>query len=130
MSVIEALMILYAKEVATSERVSAAINRISGGSLQRDHQHHEAALLSWISHVCAALKKRAVQEIQTGAIDEDVSRSFFMNSRTPKPFSTNSFIFSFYYYYHNRHRVHVCKRPTFRRSVIIAIYATASVWLT
>ncbi|XP_037032835.1 patronin isoform X7 [Bradysia coprophila] len=71
MSVIEALMILYAKEVAASERVSSAIGRISGGALPKDSQHHESSLLYWVSHACAALKKRIDQEIESGATDEN-----------------------------------------------------------
>ena len=74
MSVIEALMILYAKEVATGERISAAINRISGGSLPKEHLHHEPALLCWVAHACAALKKRVDQEIEAGATDENVCK--------------------------------------------------------
>lgn len=71
MSVIEALMILYAKEVASGDRVSASLARISGGSLPANSQNYEAALLCWISHVCAALKKRINQEIENGATDEN-----------------------------------------------------------
>lgn len=73
MSVIEALMILYAKEVASGDRVSASLARISGGSLPANSQNYEAALLCWISHVCAALKKRINQEIENGATDENVT---------------------------------------------------------
>ncbi|XP_055310754.1 patronin isoform X34 [Sitodiplosis mosellana] len=71
MSVIEALMILYAKEVASCERISAAINRITGGSLPKEGQNHETALLCWLSHVCAALKRRIDKEIENGATDEN-----------------------------------------------------------
>lgn len=73
MSVIEALMILYAKEVASGDRVSASLARISGGSLPANAQNYEAALLCWISHVCASLKKRINQEIENGATDENVN---------------------------------------------------------
>lgn len=73
MSVIEALMILYAKEVASGDRVSASLARISGGTLPANSQNYEAALLCWISHVCAALKKRINQEIENGATDENVN---------------------------------------------------------
>lgn len=100
MSVIEALMILYAKEVASCERISAAINRlvsiiyyfknvkkitfelnwdiyfiiyrITGGSLPKERQNHETALLFWLSHVCAALKRRIDKEIENGAANENV----------------------------------------------------------
>ncbi|XP_050079965.1 patronin isoform X2 [Anopheles maculipalpis] len=74
MTVIEALMVLYAKEVASSGRISSALERISGRSVAPTVQHHEAALLSWISHVCGALKKRIDYELTTnggsGTVDE------------------------------------------------------------
>lgn len=46
--------------------------RITGGVLSKENQHHETALLCWLSHVCAALKRRIDQEIESGAIDENV----------------------------------------------------------
>ncbi|KFB37761.1 hypothetical protein ZHAS_00005076 [Anopheles sinensis] len=74
MTVIEALMVLYAKEVASSGRISSALERISGRSVAPTVQHHEAALLSWVSHVCGALKKRIDYEMAanggSGAVDE------------------------------------------------------------
>lgn len=74
MAVIESLMVLYAKEVASGDRVSTAIARISGGALPAGQQHYEAALLCWVSHVCAALKRRIDQEIEMGAVDDDGGR--------------------------------------------------------
>lgn len=47
--------------------------RITGGVLSKENQHHETALLCWLSHVCAALKRRIDQEIESGAIDENVN---------------------------------------------------------
>ncbi|XP_053670027.1 patronin [Anopheles nili] len=74
MTVIEALMVLYAKEVASSGRISSALERISGRSVAPTVQHHEAALLNWISHVFGALKKRIDYEMTanggSGAVDE------------------------------------------------------------
>lgn len=81
MSVIEALMVLYAKEVATLERISAVISRISGGGsggLPANVLGFENALLYWVSHACASLKRRIDQEIELGATDENVSEE--MNS--------------------------------------------------
>lgn len=49
------------------------MTRITGGVLPKESQHHEAALLCWLSHVCAALKRRIDHEIENGAIDENVS---------------------------------------------------------
>ncbi|XP_031639634.1 patronin-like, partial [Contarinia nasturtii] len=74
MSVIEALMILYAKEVASCERISTAINRITGGSLPKEVQNHETALLYGLSHVCAALKQRIDKETENGATNENGAR--------------------------------------------------------
>ncbi|XP_055529685.1 patronin isoform X23 [Wyeomyia smithii] len=68
MTVIEALMVLYAKEVASSGRISSALERISGRSGSQPAQHHEAALLSWISHVCSALKRRIDYEVANGGV--------------------------------------------------------------
>uniref|UniRef100_A0A2M4A2F4 Putative microtubule-binding calmodulin-regulated spectrin-associated n=1 Tax=Anopheles triannulatus TaxID=58253 RepID=A0A2M4A2F4_9DIPT len=76
MAVIEALMVLYAKEVASSGRICSALERISGRSSVSAPgvQHHESALLSWISHVIGALKKRIDYEVSanggSGAVDE------------------------------------------------------------
>ncbi|XP_058055049.1 patronin [Anopheles bellator] len=74
MAVIEALMVLYAKEVASSGRISSALERISGRSVAPTVQHHEPALLNWISHVIGALKKRIDYEVAanggSGALDE------------------------------------------------------------
>lgn len=47
-------------------------HRITGGSLSKEGQNHETALLCWLSHVCAALKRRIDNEIENGATDEDV----------------------------------------------------------
>lgn len=73
MSVIEALMVLYTKEIATRERISGVISRISGGALPDAVQGHENALLYWVSHAGAALKRRIDYEIERGAADENVS---------------------------------------------------------
>lgn len=73
MSVIEAMMVLYAKEIATRERISSVIRRISGGALPESVQGYENALLYWVSHAGAALKRRIDYEIEMGATDENVS---------------------------------------------------------
>lgn len=56
MAVIEGLMVLYAKEVVTAERVVAAIQRFDpgAGELQLP-QDTEKGLLLWISHSSSAL---------------------------------------------------------------------------
>ncbi|XP_055916427.1 patronin [Eupeodes corollae] len=72
-SVIESLMILYAKEITSGDRIPNAIKRVSGGgSFQMaSGQGCEQYLLAWISHVCASLKKRIAQEVERGATDEN-----------------------------------------------------------
>lgn len=76
MSVIESLMILYAKEISSGDRIPNAIRRISGGNTTTNpslnHQNFEQSLLTWISHACASLKRRIDQEIENGATDEQV----------------------------------------------------------
>lgn len=80
MSVIESLMILYAKEISSGDRIPNAIRRISGGNspsnLSVTNQNFEQSLLTWISHACASLKRRIDQEIENGATDEQVSFAF------------------------------------------------------
>lgn len=73
MSVIEALMVLYSKEIATRDRISGVVGRISGGGLPDAVQGYENTLLYWVSHAGAALKRRIDQEIEMGASDENVS---------------------------------------------------------
>ncbi|KAL5289447.1 hypothetical protein ACFFRR_009524 [Megaselia abdita] len=74
MSVIESLMILYAKEISSGDRIPNAIRRISGGNTTNNpslnNQNFEQSLLTWISHACASLKRRIDQEIENGATDE------------------------------------------------------------
>ncbi|XP_067007915.2 patronin [Anabrus simplex] len=67
MAVIEAMMVLYAKEVVTPDRVVAAIQRFSHSltpspvdTLPADH---EEALVLWVNRACAALKQRIEQEL-------------------------------------------------------------------
>ncbi|XP_039480557.1 patronin isoform X24 [Drosophila santomea] len=75
MSVIESLMVLYAKEISSGDRVMAAIRRISGNNYQAPTgQSYEQALLGWISHACAALKKRIIKEVDAGLPDDNGSR--------------------------------------------------------
>ncbi|CAB3250622.1 unnamed protein product [Arctia plantaginis] len=55
MSVIEALMVLYAREVVTMDRVAAAAQRF--GDTAPQIQHHEDGILAWINAACAALNR-------------------------------------------------------------------------
>lgn len=66
MAVIESIMTLYTKEVVTSDRVSAAVQRFNHGRCAPPlvPENPEQALLLWISHACEALKKRIEQELR------------------------------------------------------------------
>lgn len=62
MAVVEALMVLYAREVVTLDRVSAAAQRF--GTSQpppvSSSIPHEDGILCWINAACAALNKAEV----------------------------------------------------------------------
>jgi len=67
MAVIEAIMVLYAKEVVTPDRVLAAIQRFShsrGASSEPLPADHEEGLVLWVNKACSALKQRVEQEVQ------------------------------------------------------------------
>lgn len=79
MAVIEAIMMLYAKEIASNERINNAIKRISGNNDQpvlTASGNVEHIILSWVSHTCAALKKRIERDIQLNPEDENVRDSY------------------------------------------------------
>ncbi|CAH0602859.1 unnamed protein product [Chrysodeixis includens] len=59
MAVIEALMVLYAREVVTPDRVAAAAQRFGAGAppLTGSAAPHEDGILCWINAACAALNK-------------------------------------------------------------------------
>lgn len=60
MAVIEALMVLYAREVVTPDRVAAAAQRFGAGAPPLSNTPgapHEDGLLCWINAACAALNK-------------------------------------------------------------------------
>lgn len=63
MAVIEGLMVLYAKEVVTSDRVVAAIRRFNPQAIVVDTPvDHEMGLLLWISHASSALITKIQQQ--------------------------------------------------------------------
>lgn len=55
MSVIEGLMVLYAKEVVTADRVLAAVQRFDPKCKVETPQDHELGILTWIGHASRAL---------------------------------------------------------------------------
>ncbi|XP_063226734.1 patronin isoform X2 [Bacillus rossius redtenbacheri] len=63
MAVIDAMMVLYAKEVVTPDRVVAAIQRFNSGVPVPDRlpADHEDALLLWLNSACAALWRSVEQ---------------------------------------------------------------------
>jgi calmodulin-regulated spectrin-associated protein len=65
MIVVEALMVLYAREVVTLDRVSAAAQRFgtSQPPLAGSGVPHEDGILCWINAACAALNKAEVRLI-------------------------------------------------------------------
>lgn len=65
MAVIEATMVLYAKEVVTPDRVVAAIHRFTHGSTMPDlPQDFEDGLLLWVNNAQRALTKRIRLEME------------------------------------------------------------------
>jgi calmodulin-regulated spectrin-associated protein len=69
MAVIEAIMVLYAKEVVTPDRVLAAIQRFSHSRVVNSEPlpaDHEEGLVLWVNKACSALKQRVEQELQQG----------------------------------------------------------------
>ncbi|XP_066580923.1 patronin-like isoform X3 [Prorops nasuta] len=70
MAVIEGLMVLYAKEVVTGDRVVSAIRRFEPQASVDTPMDHEGGLLLWISHASRAL----IAKIQTEEGAGDKSR--------------------------------------------------------
>lgn len=81
MAVIESIMVLYAKEVLTPDRVLAAVQRFNHGPAPSMPENHEQGLLLWVCHACNALKKRIDQELQTDSTNGgEVNKCFLVNS--------------------------------------------------
>lgn len=78
MSVIEALMILYAKEVTSGDRIHSAINKLTSGSVPTG-LNSEQLLLLWISHVMATLKHRIDHDLSMNDLIDEMGKKL----RTP-----------------------------------------------
>ncbi|KAJ8916210.1 hypothetical protein NQ315_016349 [Exocentrus adspersus] len=67
MTVIEMIMQLYAREVVSGDRVTAAVQRFSHGRSQPPSgvDSPERGALVWVQHACDALRKRIEQETGT-----------------------------------------------------------------
>lgn len=74
MSVIEALMILYAKEVTSGDRIHTAIKRLTLGTVPAG-LNSEQLLLLWVSHTMATLKRR---------IDHDLAMNDLVDEKGKK----------------------------------------------
>lgn len=60
--------------MTSNDRVNNAIRRISGnGGQQLPAGNVEQTILTWVSHTCAALKKRIERDMQTALDEENVS---------------------------------------------------------
>lgn len=69
MAVIEGLMVLYAKEVVTGDRVVAAIRRFDPLANVEVPTDHEKGLLLWIAHASQALVNK-IQSEESGSGDK------------------------------------------------------------
>ncbi|XP_070491312.1 patronin isoform X13 [Chironomus tepperi] len=78
MSVIEALMILYAKEVTSGDRVHSAVNKLTSGSVPSG-LNSEQLLLLWVSHVMASLKRRIDHDLTINELVDEKGKKL----RTP-----------------------------------------------
>lgn len=73
MAVIEATMVLYAKEVVTPDRVVAAIHRFTHGKIMPDLPHDtESGLLLWVNHSQKALMQRIQFELEREGHDKEL----------------------------------------------------------
>lgn len=75
MAVIESIMLLYSREVITSDRVVAAVQRFGHSRATQIPSTHEQGALLWIQHACDALKGRIEQE-SGGVVENGGSVSF------------------------------------------------------
>nr|CAD7426198.1 unnamed protein product [Timema monikensis] len=79
MAVIEAIMVLYAKEVVTPDRVVAAIQRFSqvrSPPVEPLPSDHEDGLLLWVNKACCALRQKIEQELNNTATGADGDRLY------------------------------------------------------
>lgn len=79
MAVIESIMILYAKEVLSPDRVVAAVQRFNHGPPPTMPENHEQGILLWVCHACDALKQRIDQELQSDSANKGEVRKFAIN---------------------------------------------------
>lgn len=78
MSVIEALMMLYAKEVTSGNRIHSAISKLTSGSVPAG-LNSEQLLLLWVSHTMAALRHRIDRELAMNELVDEQGKKL----RTP-----------------------------------------------
>lgn len=73
MAVIEALMMLYAKEITSGDKINSAIGRLTSGTAQQGLNSEQLFLL-WVSHVMAALKHRIDSQLAFNEIIDERGR--------------------------------------------------------
>lgn len=78
MSVIEALMMLYAKEVTSGDRIHSAISKLTSGSVPAG-LNSEQLLLLWVSHSMAALRHRIDRDLAINELVDEKGKKL----RTP-----------------------------------------------
>jgi calmodulin-regulated spectrin-associated protein len=70
LAVIEAMMVLYAKEITSGERIHSAISRLTAGTPPAN-LNSDQLLLLWVSHAMAAMKYRLEhQQALTQLVDD------------------------------------------------------------
>lgn len=81
MSVMEALMVLYAREVVTLDRVSAAAQRFGTSQPPQIGSTipHEDGLICWINAACAALNKAEVSDSTSICLEFNSLKKYFGN---------------------------------------------------
>ncbi|XP_076270911.1 calmodulin-regulated spectrin-associated protein patronin isoform X4 [Rhynchophorus ferrugineus] len=70
MAVVESIMLLYAKEVLTNDRILAAVQRFSHGRnvSSATPSSHEQGVLLWVQHACNALTDRVERNCEEPVI--------------------------------------------------------------
>jgi calmodulin-regulated spectrin-associated protein len=77
MAVIEAMMILYAKEITSGEKIYSAISRLTSGT-PPPGLNSDQLLLLWVSHVMAALKHRLQHQHALAELVDEKGKSLKM----------------------------------------------------
>ncbi|CRL08076.1 CLUMA_CG020974, isoform B [Clunio marinus] len=82
MIVIESLMILYAKEITSGDRIQSVVTRLSLGATP-DNLSSDQLLLHWLSHAMAALKHRLQKKLELEELYDNKNRIKIPDIPTP-----------------------------------------------